>query len=76
MAQLKLLLSRECVRFIPSLTLSQPSSISPLICPVTFPKSQFSGEKKHLLLMRAGERLINADESLLSCTSVSGETVV
>lgn len=46
MAQLKLLLSRECVHFIPSLTLSQPSSISPLICPVTFPKSQFSGGKK------------------------------
>lgn len=39
--------------------------------------SVFRGKKKkNLLFMRAGERLINADESLLSCTSVSGEAVI
>lgn len=77
MAQLKLILSGECVHLIPSLTVYQLSAISPLLCSVTFPKSQFSGgKKKNLLFMRAEERLINADESLLSCTSVSGEAVV
>lgn len=54
-----------------------PSSISPLICPIIFPKSQLLvGMGRGEILMRAGERLINADESLLSCTSVTGDSVV